>query len=144
MTFNLLFKSQRTIHGKVAWKSHARDERKANFTVQFFIIYTNILYTVIDQSPRTVSTQEISHSVVKNNIIVKHHLILMSLILFMCSFCHFRYHRIGLVVLFLHDLNDVFLEFSKLCVAFKTRNGKYCRTSDILSAVGFVSFVSSW
>ena len=70
MTFNLLFKSQRTIHGKVAWKSHARDERKTNFTVQFFIYYTNILYTVIDQSPRTVSTQEISHSVVQNNIIV--------------------------------------------------------------------------
>lgn len=69
MTFNLLFKSQRTIQGKVASKSHARDERKASFTVQFFI-YTDILYTVIDQSPRTVSTQEISHSVVKNNIIV--------------------------------------------------------------------------
>lgn len=69
MTFNLLFKSQRTIQGKVAGKSHARDERKASFTVQFFI-YTNILYTVIDQSPRTVSMQEISHSVVKNNIIV--------------------------------------------------------------------------
>ena len=70
MTFNLLFKSQRTIHGKVAWKSHARDERKANFTVQFFYVYSYFFYTVIDQSPRTVSTQEISHSVVKNNIIV--------------------------------------------------------------------------
>lgn len=36
----------------------------------FLYNYTNIVYTVIDQSPRTVSTQEISHSVVKNNIIV--------------------------------------------------------------------------
>ena len=57
---------------------------------------------------------------------------------------NFRYHRIGVLVLFLHDVNDVFLEFCKLCVAFKTRNGKYHIVPDILSNVGFLCFTFLW
>ena len=61
------------------------------------------------------------------------------------SLClHFRYHRIGILVLFLHDVNDIFLEFSKLCVSFKSRGGKYHVMSDILSGVGFLTFASLW
>ena len=51
-------------------ENHMQEMREKQVSLSNFFIYTNILYTVIDQSPRTVSTQEISHSVVKNNIIV--------------------------------------------------------------------------
>ena len=50
----------------------------------------------------------------------------------------------GLLVLFLHDINDIFLEFSKLCVGFKSRGGKYHIIPDILSVMGFLSFASLW
>ena len=60
------------------------------------------------------------------------------------SLLHFRYYRIGVLVLFLHDINDVILEFTKLCVAFKSRGGKYHLVPDIFSIVGFLSFASLW
>ncbi|KAM7449757.1 Ceramide synthase 1 [Porites harrisoni] len=74
-------------------------------------------------------------------LMILHHVLTISLISF--SFA-VRYHRMGLLVLFLHDVNDVFLEFSKLCVAFKSRNGKYHLIPDILSMVGFTCFASLW
>ena len=57
---------------------------------------------------------------------------------------HFRYHRVGVLVIFLHDVNDIFLEFSKLCLGFKSRGGKYHIIPDILSIMGFLSFASLW
>ena len=63
---------------------------------------------------------------------------------FFSLFFHFRYHKIGVLVLFLHDVNDVFLEFGKLCVAFKTRNGKYHLLPDILGSVTFLCFTLLW
>ena len=57
---------------------------------------------------------------------------------------HFRYHKIGVLVLFLHDVNDVFLEFGKLCVAFRIRSGKYHPLPDILSSVTFLCFTLLW
>lgn len=57
---------------------------------------------------------------------------------------HFRYHKIGVLVLFLHDVNDVFLEFGKLCVAFRIRRGKYHPLPDILSSVTFLCFTLLW
>lgn len=62
----------------------------------------------------------------------------------LCSLLHFRYYRIGVLVLFLHDVNDVILEFTKLCVAFKSRGRKYHVIPDVLSIVGFLSFASLW
>ena len=59
-------------------------------------------------------------------------------------FFHFRYHKIGVLVLFLHDVNDVFLEFGKLCAAFRIRNGKYHLLPDILSSVTFLCFTLLW
>ncbi|KAL9985158.1 hypothetical protein ACROYT_G007528 [Oculina patagonica] len=58
--------------------------------------------------------------------------------------CRSLYYRIGVLVLFLHDVNDVILEFNKLCVAFKSRGRKYHVIPDILSIVGFLSFASLW
>lgn len=60
------------------------------------------------------------------------------------SFFHFRYHKIGVLVLFLHDVNDVFLEFGKLCAAFRIRNGKYHLLPDILGSVTFLCFTLLW
>ena len=57
---------------------------------------------------------------------------------------HFRYYRIGVLVLFLHDINDVILEFTKLSVAFKSRGGEYHLIPDITSTVGFLTFASLW
>ncbi|KAF7703127.1 hypothetical protein HF521_022134 [Silurus meridionalis] len=54
------------------------------------------------------------------------------------------YHNIGLVVLFLHDLDDVLLEFTKLNVYFKIRGGKIYMINDHLSSVGFLAFGITW
>lgn len=56
----------------------------------------------------------------------------------------FRFHNIGLLVLFLHDINDIQLEFTKLNVYFKTRGGDYYLVHDILSNMGSVSFSITW
>ena len=56
----------------------------------------------------------------------------------------YRYYRIGVIVLFLHDIADIFLEFSKLCVAFKSRGGKYHLVPDVLSNVGVLCLVLVW
>ena len=63
---------------------------------------------------------------------------------FFSLFFHFRYHKIGVLVLFLHDVNDVFLEFGKLCAAFRIRNGKYHLLPDILGSVTFLCFTLLW
>lgn len=56
----------------------------------------------------------------------------------------FRYYKIGVIVLFLHDIADILLEFSKLCVAFKSRGGKYHLVPDVLSNVGVSCFALVW
>uniref|UniRef100_A0A4W5RDJ5 Ceramide synthase 1 n=1 Tax=Hucho hucho TaxID=62062 RepID=A0A4W5RDJ5_9TELE len=56
----------------------------------------------------------------------------------------YKFHNIGLLVLFLHDINDIQLEFTKLNVYFKTRGGGYYLINDILSNMGSVSFSITW
>lgn len=55
-----------------------------------------------------------------------------------------RYHNVGILVLFLHDINDVQLEFTKLNVYFKHRGGVYHRLNDIISDIGCLTFSVSW
>lgn len=55
-----------------------------------------------------------------------------------------RYHKIGLLVLFVHDVTDVCLEFTKVNVYFKNRGGKYYLVHEILSNIGFVAFAGAW
>lgn len=50
----------------------------------------------------------------------------------------------GILVLFLHDINDVQLEFTKLNVYFKHRGGVYHRLNDVISNIGCVAFSVSW
>lgn len=56
----------------------------------------------------------------------------------------YRYHNVGILVLFLHDVNDVQLEFTKLNVYFKHRGGVYHRLNDIISNIGCLTFSVSW
>lgn len=55
-----------------------------------------------------------------------------------------RYHNVGILVLFLHDVNDIQLEFTKLNVYFKHRGGVYHRLNDIISNIGCLTFSVSW
>ncbi|KAJ8408242.1 hypothetical protein AAFF_G00256560 [Aldrovandia affinis] len=76
-----------------------------------------------------------------STVMVVHHIITLALITFSYAF---RYHNIGVLVLFLHDLSDIQLEFTKLNVYFKTRGGSNHVINDILSNMGSVSFSITW
>lgn len=60
--------------------------------------------------------------------------------------CHYHRHHIeGLLVLFCHDLNDVFLEQWKLNNTLTKRaNGKFYALHDNLAKVCFGIFFSTW
>ncbi|GIY74932.1 ceramide synthase 1 [Caerostris extrusa] len=70
-----------------------------------------------------------------------HHVLTVTLISISYSL---RYHNIGSLVLFTHDLCDVFLEFTKLNVYFKIQRGKLIRSHEMLSNVTFVCFAVAW
>ncbi|XP_015743942.1 ceramide synthase 1 isoform X1 [Python bivittatus] len=70
-----------------------------------------------------------------------HHVVTLTLIILSYVF---RYHNIGILVLFLHDISDIQLEFTKLNVYFKYRGGIYHRLNDTMSNAGCVSFSISW
>ncbi|XP_028259088.1 ceramide synthase 1 [Parambassis ranga] len=74
-------------------------------------------------------------------VMVVHHIITLALICFSYAF---RYHNIGILVLFLHDINDIQLEFTKLNVYLKSRGGGYYLLNDVLSNMGSVSFSITW
>ncbi|CAL8348740.1 ceramide synthase 1 [Gadus morhua] len=74
-------------------------------------------------------------------VMVVHHVITLALISFSYAF---RYHNVGVLVLFLHDINDIQLEFTKLNVYLKSRGGSYYLLNDILSNMGSVSFSITW
>ncbi|XP_069784135.1 ceramide synthase 1 [Narcine bancroftii] len=70
-----------------------------------------------------------------------HHVITLALITFSYAF---RYHNIGILVLFLHDINDILLEFTKLNVYFKNRAGVHHQLNDVASNIGCCAFAVSW
>ncbi|XP_058256430.1 ceramide synthase 1 isoform X2 [Hemibagrus wyckioides] len=74
-------------------------------------------------------------------VMLLHHFITLALIAFSYAF---RFHNIGILVLFLHDINDILLEFTKLNVYFKIRGGKFYMINDVLSNMGFVGFGITW
>ncbi|XP_007552778.1 ceramide synthase 1 [Poecilia formosa] len=74
-------------------------------------------------------------------VMVVHHIITLALISFSDAF---RYHNVGILVLFLHDINDVLLEFTKLNVYLKARGGGHHLLNDVLSNMGSVSFSVTW
>ncbi|KAM9384575.1 ceramide synthase 1 [Pholidichthys leucotaenia] len=74
-------------------------------------------------------------------VMVVHHIITLALISFSYAF---RYHNAGILVLFLHDINDIQLEFTKLNVYLKSRGGGYYLLNDVLSNMGSVCFSITW
>uniref|UniRef100_A0A8C3UB69 Ceramide synthase 1 n=1 Tax=Catharus ustulatus TaxID=91951 RepID=A0A8C3UB69_CATUS len=74
-------------------------------------------------------------------VMLLHHVV--ALVLIAASYA-FRYHNVGILVLFLHDINDVQLEFTKLNVYFKHRGGAFHRLNDALANAGCVAFSLSW
>lgn len=55
-----------------------------------------------------------------------------------------RYHNVGILVLFLHDISDVQLEFTKLNVYFKSRGGSHHPLHALAADLGCLSFSLSW
>uniref|UniRef100_A0A8C9YQ62 Ceramide synthase 1 n=1 Tax=Sander lucioperca TaxID=283035 RepID=A0A8C9YQ62_SANLU len=74
-------------------------------------------------------------------VMVVHHIITLALISFSYAF---RFHNGGILVLFLHDINDIQLEFTKLNIYLKSRGEGYHLLNDVLSNMGSVSFSITW
>ncbi|XP_037673973.1 ceramide synthase 1 [Choloepus didactylus] len=74
-------------------------------------------------------------------VMLLHHVV--TLVLLVSSYAC-RYHNVGVLVLFLHDISDVLLEFTKLNIYFKLRGGSYHRLHGLAAAMGCVSFSISW
>ncbi|XP_029002147.1 ceramide synthase 1 [Betta splendens] len=74
-------------------------------------------------------------------VMVVHHIITLALISFSYAF---RYHNVGILVLFLHDINDIQLEFTKVNVYLKSRGGSYHLLNDVLSNMVSISFSITW
>ncbi|XP_043766809.1 ceramide synthase 1 isoform X1 [Cervus elaphus] len=74
-------------------------------------------------------------------VMLVHHVV--TLILIVSSYA-FRYHKVGILVLFLHDISDVQLEFTKLNVYFKSRGGAHHRLHALAADLGCLSFCLSW
>lgn len=68
-----------------------------------------------------------------------HHIIANSLIIFSLAF---RCHKIGLVVLYLHDMADVALETTKIFTCFNNRDKS--KFWDFLTTCGFLWFTAVW
>ena len=66
----------------------------------------------------------------------------LNLLPFAC-FCY-RYHKVGILVLFLHDITDIILESTKLAVYYKTKGGRWFTIGDFLSTAGFLLFGITW
>ena len=60
------------------------------------------------------------------------------------SSCSARYHKIGIMIIFTHDVTDILLEMTKCHVYLQKRNGKDHRVHDLLSKIGFVAFALAW
>lgn len=70
-----------------------------------------------------------------------HHVLTMTLILFSYAT---RYQKIGLNVLFVHDITDILLEFTKLNVYVKNRDKKFYPLHEHISNIGFAAFAIAW
>lgn len=74
-------------------------------------------------------------------VMLVHHFLTLILIVFSYGT---RYHKIGIMVLFVHDAADILLEFTKCNVYLKNRGGKYYAMHDHIANIGFVAFTVAW
>ena len=65
--------------------------------------------------------------------------------IFMNIFRCFRYHKVGLLVLFVHDITDIWLELAKALHYLSMRKGKReCPRWETAANAAFVIFVLCW
>ncbi|XP_077996628.1 ceramide synthase 1-like [Glandiceps talaboti] len=74
-------------------------------------------------------------------LMIVHHLVTIALIFFSYIV---RCHKMGVLVLFCHDLTDVFLEAAKVFNYIKVRNGKSCHISELIANGLFTIFAALW
>ena len=70
-----------------------------------------------------------------------HHVVTLSLISFSYAA---RYHNVGIIVVFVHDICDIFLEIAKCGRYLQVLGGKQQKLPDIISMIAFVIFSSLW
>ncbi|KAI6656597.1 Ceramide synthase 1-like [Oopsacas minuta] len=70
-----------------------------------------------------------------------HHVVTLSLISF--SYAS-RYHNVGIAVVFLHDICDIFIELAKCGLYLQVLGGKKYWLPDKVSTVAFITFTSLW
>lgn len=70
-----------------------------------------------------------------------HHIITLSLLTLSLAT---KAHRVGILVLLLHDGCDVIMEATKCLLGLKTMGGLVGKLVDVLSGIGFLLFLSSW
>lgn len=70
-----------------------------------------------------------------------HHFLTMTLIVVTYGT---RYQKVGVMVLYVHDITDILLEFTKCNVYLRNRNGKFYPIHEHVSNIFFVIFAISW
>ena len=60
------------------------------------------------------------------------------------NYINFRYHFIGVLLIFLHDCNDVLLEYSKCMLYLKKQGNKECPHWELRANIGFGIFMVTW
>ncbi|KRY52200.1 Transmembrane 9 superfamily member 3 [Trichinella britovi] len=76
-----------------------------------------------------------------SKVMVFHHLLAITLLSFSWAA---RYDQVGILVLFLHDVSDVFLECAKIFKYLKFRDNTHYSFCEFLSNASFVIFTASW
>lgn len=57
--------------------------------------------------------------------------------------CHlFRFHLVGVLLIFIHDVGDVFLEGSKCLNYFKVQDGRKNKCAELSANLGFLLFAT--
>ncbi|XP_077869585.1 ceramide synthase 1-like [Saccoglossus kowalevskii] len=74
-------------------------------------------------------------------LMIAHHILTIGLLTFSYAV---RYHKIGVLVLFCHDVCDIFVESARIFLHTKTRNGKVYNTNEFIANIFFAGFVTSW
>ncbi|KRX16502.1 Transmembrane 9 superfamily member 3 [Trichinella nelsoni] len=76
-----------------------------------------------------------------SKVMVFHHFLAITLLSFSWAA---RYDQVGILVLFLHDVSDVFLECAKIFKYLKFRDNTHYSFCEFLSNASFVIFTASW
>lgn len=74
-------------------------------------------------------------------VMIIHHV--LTLVLITVSYAT-RYHKVGLLVIFVHDVTDILLEFTKCNVYLKNRGGKFYPYHEHISNICFAAFTCAW